>query len=216
MSAPVTEPLYPTTGEPVSINARRNHMGIWLCIVSDITGTVALLVAYSYLWSLNVNNAWAPPNDAWAPPMPFWLIVLGAAVATALMWWGLRLIDQGNRRGLMLAASLSMLIILITFIGQIVQLSTFPFGPSNGAYASATFWLCIGSAIHLSLVLFLTQAIMGRTRAGRITPGNSSHVRLVAMYMTWAAIAILLGAMFATVMTTSPNTNSPTFGTFQG
>jgi hypothetical protein len=57
---------------------------------------------------------------------------------------------------------------------------------------------------------------MGRTRAGRITPGNSSHVRLVAMYMTWAAIAILLGAMFATVMTTSPNTNSPTFGTFQG
>ena len=28
MSAPVTEPLYPTTGEPVSINARRNRFNM--------------------------------------------------------------------------------------------------------------------------------------------------------------------------------------------
>jgi heme/copper-type cytochrome/quinol oxidase subunit 3 len=131
------------------------------------------------------------------------------------MWWGLREIERGNRRGLMIAAVLSMLVILATLIGQIVQLSTFPFGPADGAYASATFWLSLGAVFHLSIVLFLAQAIIGRTRAGRITPDNSSHVRLVAMYMTWAAIAILLGAIFATVMTTSPNGNSPTFGTFQ-
>ena len=62
----------PTTGEPVSTTARRNRIGIWLCIASDVTGTVALLVAYSYLWSLNVNDAWAPPKNAWAAPWPFW------------------------------------------------------------------------------------------------------------------------------------------------
>ena len=96
-----------------------------------------------------------------------------------------------------------------------MQLSTFPFGPSDGAYASATFWLCIGSAFHLSLVLFLLMAVVGRTRAGLISPDNPSHAHLVAMYSTWAAIAIFLGALFATTMTTSPNTNSPAMGEFQ-
>jgi len=213
-TVPGTEPLYPTTGEPVSVNARRNHFGIWLCIVSDATGTLALLVAYSYLWSLNVNNAWAPPKNAWAPALPFWLIVLGTVVATLLMWWGLRAMAAGRQGALVAAAALSSLVVLLTFIGQIVQLSTFPFGPSDGAYASATFWLCLGAALHLFTLLFLTTAIVGRTRAGRITVDNHSHVRLVAMYMTWATIAIFLGALFATTMTVSPNSNSPTFGTF--
>ena len=209
-----TEPLYPTTGEPVSVNARRNRMGIWLCIVSDATGTLALLVAYSYLWSLNVNDAWAPPKDAWASPLPFWLIVLGTAIATALMWWGLRSIAAGRRGALIAAAGLSALVVLLTFVVQIVQLSTFPFGPSDGAYASATIWLCLSAAFHLFTLFFLTTAILGRTRAGRVSPDNHSHVRLVAMYMTWATIAIFLGALFATTMTVSPNDNSPTFGTF--
>jgi len=209
-----TEPLYPTTGEPVSVNAGRNRLGIWLCIVSDATGTLALLVAYSYLWSLNVNDAWAPPKNAWASPLPFWLIVLGTLIATLLMWWGLRSISTGRRGGLILAAGLSALIVVLTLIGQIVQLSTFPFGPSDGAYASATFWLCLAAAFHLFTLFFLTTAIVGRTRAGRIAPDNHSHVRLVAMYMTWATIAIFLGALFATTMTVSPNDNSPTFGTF--
>lgn len=209
-----SEPRSATTGEPVSVVARRNRLGIWLCIASDVTGTVALLVAYSYLWSLNVNSAWAPPKDAFADPLPFILIALGAILAAVLMWWGVRGLREGNAGRMLVAALLTVLVTLATFVGQIVQLSTFPFGPSDGAYASATFWLCISAALHLFMVLTLAIAIHGRTRAGLIRPDNPSHAHLVAMYTTWAAVAISLGALFATTMTQSPNTQSPPMGGF--
>lgn len=207
-------PRSATTGELVTTTARRNTVGIWLCIASDVTGTVALLVAYAYLWSLNVNSAWAPPNNAWAAMWVFWVLVAGLVVATLIMWWGLRGMVAGNRGRLVVAAAVSSLIVLATWIGQIVQLSTFPFGPSDGAYASATFWLALANGMHLFMVLFLTTAILNRTRRGLVAPNNPHHARLVVMWMTWLCIAAFLGALFATSMTTSPNTNSPSFGTF--
>lgn len=214
MSVDQDIPRSPTTGELVTVVERRNRLGIWLCIISDVTGVVALLIAYAYLWSLNVNDAWAPPNNSWADPLPFWLITVGVAVSVVLMWWGVKGLRAGNRGRMMAASVLSTLILLITFVGQIVQLSTFPFGPSDGAYASATFWLCLGAALHLSLLLTFSLAVLGRTRAGLISQANPYHAHLVAMYSTWAAIAIFLGALFATTMTVSPNTDAPTFGEF--
>jgi heme/copper-type cytochrome/quinol oxidase subunit 3 len=131
------------------------------------------------------------------------------------MWWGVRGIERGHRSRLITAALLSSLIVLAAFIGQIVQLSTFPFGIGDGAYASATYWLALATALHLSIVLFLTTAVLNRTRAGKITADNPYHARLVAMWITWVCIAAFLGAVFATTMTDSPNANSPSFGTFQ-
>jgi heme/copper-type cytochrome/quinol oxidase subunit 3 len=203
-----------TTGEPVEVVARRNRMGVWLCIISDVTGSVALLIAYAYLWSLNVNDAWAPPNDAFADPWLFWIITAGAVVTALLLWWSYRLLTHGGAREAAAVAALTCLVVLACLVLQIVQLSTFPFGPSDGSYASATFWLCIGSAYHLGLVLILAIGVLGRTRAGAISPRNPSHARLVAMYATWAAVAIFLGALFASTMTVSPNTSSPPFGEF--
>ena len=214
MSTAQDIPLSPTTGEPVNVVARRNRLGIWLCIISDATGTVALLIAYTYLWSLNVNNAWAPPKNAFADPLPFWIITAGAVLAGVVLWSGVRAVQAGNAKRLVTASALTALIVLVTLIIQIVQLSTFPFGPSDGAYASATFWLCLGAAIHLALILFLVLAVLGRTRSGHISPQNPSHARLVAMYATWAGIAVFLGALLATTMEASPNTSSPAFGDF--
>jgi heme/copper-type cytochrome/quinol oxidase subunit 3 len=209
-----TGPLYPTTGEPVAVNARRNRLGVWLCIVSDCAGSIALLIAYSYLWSLNVNNAWAPPKDAWAADAPFFLIVLGAVLATIAMWWGYKGLVKGHKDRMIVGATLATLLILVTFIGQIVQLCTFPFDIQDGAYASSVFWLCIGAAIHLFMVLFFTMAIVFRTKADRVTSDNPYHARLVSMWMTYVCIIILIGALFTLFMKDSPNTNAPTFGTF--
>ncbi len=214
MSTTTTGPLYPTTGEPVAVNARRNRLGVWLCIVSDCAGSIALLIAYSYLWSLNVNSAWAPPKNTWAADAPFWLIVLGTVLATIAMWWGYKGLVKGHKGQMITGATVATLLILITFVGQIVQLSTFPFDIQDGAYASSVFWLAIGAAIHLFLVLFFTMAIVFRTKADRITTANPYHARLVSMWMTYVCIIIAIGAVFTTVMKESPNTQAPTFGTF--
>jgi heme/copper-type cytochrome/quinol oxidase subunit 3 len=216
MSAAVESPRSATTGEPVATVARRNRLGIWLCIISDATGTLALLISYVYLWSLNVNNQWAPPKNAFADWWPFWAIVAGIVIATALIWWGIAGIAKGHKGRLAGAAVLASLILIASLVGQIVQLSTFPFGPSDGAYASATFWLCLATAFHLSLLGLLVLAVSIRTSKGLITPDNHSHARLVAMYMTWVCISAALGALVATTMLASPNTNMPLFGTFTG
>ena len=196
-------PRSATTGEPVTTTARRNRLGIWLCIVSDATGTVALLVAYAYLWSLNVNDAWAPPKDTWADPVPFWLIFAGVVVAALAMWWAVAGIRAGRTGQFITGSVLASVVALV------------PFDITDGGYASTTFWLCIATALHLSVVGFLTSAMVGRFRAGRITREDHSHARLVAMWMTWVCVAVFLGAFFATTLNASPNTNSPTFGTFQ-
>ena len=207
--------LSPTTGEPVTTVARRNRLGLWMCIVSDASGTIALLIAYAYLWGLNVNDKWAPPANAWAPDWPFWGILLILVLATVIMWWGAASIRRGHRGRLILASIVSSLLILVAFVGQIIQIATLPFGPSDGAYASTTIWLCLGAAAHLFMVLFLTMAILGRTHAGRITEDNPSHARLVAMWMTWVCVAVFFGALLTTTLKESGNTESPTFGVFQ-
>ena len=214
MSAVATEPLYPPTGEPASVNARRNRLGLWMCIASDITGSVALWISYLYLWSLNVNNGWAPPKNSFAPAWPFWAIFGGALVSTVLIWAAYKRLAAGHRGAFLGLATLGSLLILATFVADIVQLSTFPFGPGDGAYASVTFWMVLVVAFHLSLLSFLTLGITLRTRAGRITPENPSHARFVALYMTWVTVSILIGAILTTALTTSSGTGGPAFGTF--
>jgi len=217
MDSPAAEPLSPTTGEPVSAVARRNRLGVWLIIVSCTTGTLALMVAYSYLWSLNVNSAWAPTAGQanWAPDWPFWVIALGMLIATGLLWLGWRAMAHGHSGRSVGLFGLASLLFLVCFIGQIVQIATFPFGPQDGAYASATLWFALANCIWLGLAIFLAPAIMNRARVGRITPNDASQARLVAMFCTYLCVAALLGALFTTAMKDSPNTNSPDFGTFQ-
>ena len=63
MSADTQQPLSPTTGEPMTTIARRAKAGLWTLIVMDVSGTLALIISYTYLWSLNVNGGWAPPGS---------------------------------------------------------------------------------------------------------------------------------------------------------
>lgn len=217
MSTSAAQPLSATTGEPVDVVARRNRMGIWLIIASCTTGTLALLVAYSYLWSLNVNSAWAPTAGQanWASDAIFWAIALVMVIATILLWLGYRAAKRGSSSGCAGLSSLALLLYLVCFVGQIYQIATFPFGPQDGAYASATLWLALANVIWLGLALFLVVAVVNRSRKGLINAGSPSHAQLVAMFCTYLCVAAVLGAVFTTVMKTSPNTDSPSFGTFQ-
>jgi hypothetical protein len=208
--------LSSTTGEMVEVTGSRDKLGVWMIIVSCTTGTIALLVSYAYLWSLNVNSAWAPTSGSanWAPVWPFWVIFTAMFIATLIMWNGYRGLCSGKVAAMKSAALLSSLLLLGAFVAQIFQIARFPFGPADGAYASATLWLAIANGIWLFLAVFLAMAIFNRTRAGRVTPENPNHARLVAMFLTYLCVAAFLGSVFTTVMQDSPNTQSPPFGTF--
>jgi heme/copper-type cytochrome/quinol oxidase subunit 3 len=225
MSAP---PVSPTTGESVAVVGRRNRVGLILLIVVDFSGTMALIVSYAYLWSLNVNNGWAPNtqtfgnNDLlksraplpWAADGPFWGILALAVIAAALLWIGIRSLRSGHRGGLVGFAALSLLVVVGALAFQWWQITTFPFGPGNGSYASVVFLITSATFVHLALLAFLLLAIVNRTRAGLITSDNPFQARLVGYWMIWVCVSILLGVLCTTFLKQSPNTTPQQFGTF--
>jgi hypothetical protein len=228
-----TLPVSPTTGEPITTIARRARLGLWLLIVADVAGTIALVISYSYLWSLNVNGGWAPPGATlsasqtnttlpttpstatFAVEWPFWGIFLVLVVATALMWFGYRSARSGNHAGLMVGAGLSFLVTVAALVFQWIQISTFPFDAGDGAYASAVLLLCASNIFHLFLLLFVGMGIFMRARKGLIDKTNWYQAQLLSYYMTWVCIAFLLGAILTTFMVESPNTDPAIFGTFK-
>ncbi len=228
-----TLPVSPTTGEPITTIARRARLGLWLLIVADVAGTIALVISYSYLWSLNVNGGWAPPGATltanqtnstlpttpstatFAVEWPFWAILFVVVVATALMWFGYRSARSGNHAGLMVGAGLSFLVTVAALIFQWIQMSTFPFDAGDGAYASAVLLLCASNIFHLFLLLFIGMGIFMRARKGLIDKTNWYQAQLLSYYMTWVCIAFFLGAILTTFMVESPNTDPAIFGTFK-
>ena len=225
-------PLAPTTGEPMSTIARRSRVGIWLFIVMSVSGTIALIISYSYLWSLNVNGGWAPPgakltaNETnntvtklkgdFAPEWQFWAILAVAVLATAFMWWGYRTVRRtGNQGALIAGSTLAMLFSIAALVAQWIQISTFPFGPTNGAYASAVLLLCSSNIFNLLLVIFILTGVMNRARKGLISGAVWYQAQLASYWVTWVVVAFLLGAIVTTFMVESPNIDPAIFGGFK-
>ena len=223
-----TPALSPTTGEPVAVVARRNRLGLIFLIVADFSGTMALIISYTYLWSLNVNNGWAPNqqtfgnNDLlksrsplpWAADWPFWAILALSVLATIVLWSGIRTLRSGHRGGLVGASLVALLITVGALVLQWWQITTFPFGPGNGSYASAVFLLTASVFAHLLLAAFLLLAITNRTREGLVSTANPFQAKLVGYWMVWVCASILLGCLCTTFLKASPNTTPANFGTF--
>ncbi len=225
MTAPLVSP---TTGEAVSVVARRNRLGLIFLVVADFSGTLALIISYCYLWSLNVNNGWAPNDQTfgnndllksrsplpWAADWPFWTILVLAVIATVILWMGIRSLRSDHRGGLIVASVVSLIVMIGAVVLQWWQITTFPFGPGNGSYASAVFLLTASTLVHLLLVAFLLLAITNRTRAGLVSTGNPFQAKLVGYWMVWVCASILLGALCTTFLKASPNTTPANFGEF--
>jgi heme/copper-type cytochrome/quinol oxidase subunit 3 len=225
------ESLYPTTREPIPVAARRARVGIWLLIVADVTGTLALIVSYTYLWSLNVNGGWAPPgakirgdetgttiakagDTAFADVWPFWAI-LGLVLLTFLsVWWGTRGLRRGNQAAIVVGAGVALLVAVVALVAQWVQISTFPFALSDGAYASAVFLLCGSNIAHLLVVILVLTGAFNRARRGHISVAVPYQAGLVTIYLGWIVVAFLLGALVTTFLLDSPNTDPAIFGSF--
>lgn len=232
MSAQAPEVLSPTTGEPMAVVGRRNTLALWLMIVADAAGTIALLISYTYLWSLNVNGGWAPPganltavetnNDipsnvqaTFAPEWPFWGILGLVLLSTVAMWWAYRSAKGGYQAALVTGAVLSMLLMITALVAQWIQVTTFPFGPSDGAYASAVIVLCGSNIFHMLLSMFLVIGIVNRSRKGLINQGAHYQAQATSYYMTWVTVSVLLGALVTTFFVVSPNTDPSRFGSFK-
>ena len=223
------------TGKRLNGHAHRSgdlqpclRLGLIFLVVADFSGTLALIISYCYLWSLNVNNGWAPNDQTfgnndllksrsplpWAADWPFWTILVLAVIATVILWIGIRSLRSDHRGGLIVASVVSLIVMIGAVVLQWWQITTFPFGPGNGSYASAVFLLTASTLVHLLLVAFLLLAITNRTRAGLVSTGNPFQAKLVGYWMVWVCASILLGALCTTFLKASPNTTPQNVGEF--
>ena len=225
--------LAPTTGEPISTIQRRAKAGLWGLVVMDAAGTLAVVVAYAYLWSLNVNGGWAPPGASikpsetdellpssppkasFAAEWPFWMILLLVCLSTLAMWFGYKELKRGNNAGMIVGTASASIITVIALIAQWVQISTFPFAASDGSYASAVLLLCAGNLFNLLILIFLQLGMLTRTRKGLVTRAVWYQPQILSYWMVWLCIAFFLGALCTTFMVESPNVEPAIFGTFQ-
>ena len=235
MSATQTQPdqpLSPTTGEPIATIGRRTKAGLWTLIVMDAAGTIAIIIAYSYLWALNVNGGWAPPgatltgsetdeNLPSSPPTasfavewPFWAILGLVILSTLAMWFGYKELKRGNRAGMLVGTGAAFVIAAGALVAQWMQITTFPFAATDGAYASAVLLLCASNVFNLLILIFLLLGMLIRTRKGLVTPAVFYQPQLLSYWMVWISIAFLLGAICTTFMVESPNVDPAIFGTF--
>lgn len=231
-TTPKTQPLSPTTGEPMSAISRRAKGALWSLIVMDAAGTIALVISYAYLWALNVNNGWAPPGatltgaetdnnlpstaptGSFAVEWPFWAILGMVILATLAMWFGYKELGRGNRAGMLVGSTVALVISVVTLVAQWIQISNLPFGPDEGAYASAVILLLSSNIFNLLIVIFLLLGMVNRTRKRLITPMVTYQAQMMSYWMVWLCIAFLLGAVCTTFMVESPNLDPITFGTF--
>lgn len=231
-SATEEMPVSPTTGEPVEVVGARNRLGVYLLIVVDFMGTMALVITYSYLWALNVNNGWAPPGSqftaemsngqapsatgtSFAPDWPFWSITAAVIATSALTWWAYRLVRRGDHALATTVSGAAAVLAVATLVAQWWQVSTLPFSSQNGSYASAVLVILAGNVVHLLIVIFLLVGIVNRVRLGLITQDDPWQAQLVSIWVTWIAVAFILGAFLTTVMKESPNDNPTLFGGFK-
>ena len=227
------EPKYPTTGEPISTIARRAKAGLWTLIVMDAAGTIAIVIAYSYLWSLNVNGGWAPPGASLtgsetdeslpsSPPKasfavewPFWAILGLVIVSTLAMWFGYRELKRGNHAGMVVGTGASLVVAVGALVAQWIQISTFPFAAGDGAYASAVLLLCASNIFNLLILIFVQLGMLIRTNKGLVSQAVHYQPQILSYWMVWLCIAFLLGAICTSFMVESPNLDPAIFGTFQ-
>lgn len=190
--------------EDPDVIGRRWRTGVVLLILADASFVAALLFSYFYLRGLNTSKAWLAPHQHTASIGIGWLLAGGVVVSAVVYRWAQNSIRAGRETGLVLGTLLALVVLLATTVGQVLQLTSFPFGVEDSAYSSAMYTLAGANLFHLVLTAFLGVAMWNRGRLHLYSATTNWQVRLVGVWWTWIAVAAVLGAL-TTSFIASPN-----------
>lgn len=190
--------------EDVDLVGRRWRLGVLLLMFADMSFVASLVFTYFYLRGLNTQGGWLPSGTASAPIWIGWAIAAGTVLSAVAYRRGQIGIQAGLERRLVRGVGLAVLVLVAVAIGQLIQLSTFPFEVDDSSYASTTYVLAAANLFHLLLTIFLGVGIWNRGRQLMYAPSNNWQVQIVGLWWTWIAAAAVLSA-FATSFIASPN-----------
>lgn len=190
--------------EDIDAVGRRWRLGALLLMFADAAFVASLVFTYFYLRGLNTQSGWFPSGSASAPIWIGWSIAAGAVLSAAAYRWGQTGIEAGNEGRLVRGAGVGVLVLVVAAVGQLIQLSSFPFKVSDDSYASTTYALAAANMFHLLLTLFVAIGIWNRGRLHKFSSTNNWQVQVAGLWWTWIAAAAVLSA-FTTSFIASPN-----------
>jgi heme/copper-type cytochrome/quinol oxidase subunit 3 len=183
--------------ESLDVVGSRWRTGVRLLIAADAALLVALVFTYFYLRALNTDGGWIPKGSPTEAIWISWALAGGMVLSAALYRWGERSNLAGRTNRLVLGSGLAVLVLVLTTVGQITQMATFPFKAEVGAYAS-TLWVLAGTNLfHLLLTLFIGVGLWNRSRMGKYTKTDAWQVRVVGLWWSWVALSTIIGAFSA-------------------
>ena len=179
-------------------------MGVGFIIVADVMFVASLLFSYLYLRGLNTENAWVPKGSRIAPIWPGWALAAGLVLSAVAFRWGEKGIRVGNGTRLVLGSALAVFVLVLTAVGQVLQMVRFPFAIASSAYASSMYVLAGANLFHLVITLYLGLAMWNRARLGKYSATDNWQVGIVSLWWAWVALAAVFSAL-TTSFVASPN-----------
>jgi heme/copper-type cytochrome/quinol oxidase subunit 3 len=190
--------------EDPNLIGRRWRTGTLLLILADASFVAALIFSYFYLRGLNTSGAWVAPKQHIATIWVSWVISAVIALSALVFAWAERGIRANNVSRLVTGSVFALVLVLISGVLQFIQLSTFPFGVADSAYASSLYVFAGANLFHILLTAFLGLGMWNRSRR-RIYSGESNwQVHVVGLWWTWVAFAAI-AVSFTTSFVASPN-----------
>ncbi|MGB8651753.1 MAG: hypothetical protein WCD35_13955 [Mycobacteriales bacterium] len=190
--------------EGMEVVGRRWRTGVLLLILADAAFVAALLFSYLYLRGLNTEDAWTAKGASIAAIWVGWALAGGLLLAAGAAWWAEVAIRGADRRRLVAAEGLGVLVVLACSVGQVLQLASFPFRMDSSSYASMTVLIAGANLFHLLLTLFIGLGLWNRARLGRFTSEEHWQVQLGRIWFVWVALASVATAL-ATSFVASPH-----------
>lgn len=180
--------------EDPNIIGRRWRAGVLLLILADAAFVATLIFAYFYLRGLNTSKAWLAPGQSTATIWVNWAIAGGAVLSALIFRQARRSLQAGNEAAYVAASMLALLVLVADAVGQVVQLTTLPFGIGVSAYSSAVYTISGANLYHLLLTIFVGIAMWNRGRMHIYSKDSNWQVRLAEIWWTWIALASVFTA----------------------
>lgn len=177
---------------------RKVRLAALLLICSDVVFVAALLFAYLYLRSLNVNGMWRPPSVHPVAATQMYVLAALLVVSTAAYRYGLRAIERGTVAGLRLGLGVALAFWVAELVVQLFYLARIAFQPSDGAYAAAFYVLTGYHVFHLVLGLLLGVGLLVRAARGRFSAERHFDVACVGYFWVWATVMAVIMAILPT------------------
>ena len=181
-------------GESPAVQPSKNYFGMVMFLISEAFLFGSLFWTYYYLRA--TTPVW-PPAGVKPDLMLASINTILLLSSSAVIWWAVRSIRQGNQKAL--AASLMITMALGTiFLGiTIFEWIQAPFRPWTHAYGSIFYTLTGFHALHVFCGILLMAALLTRTLKGRFSATNFKAVEIGSLY--WHFVDLIWILVFVTV-----------------